>query len=202
MTAPLRVAVLASGVGTTLERLAATWSSPASPVVIALVVCDRPSAAVVGRARTLGLPLALIERRDLNSDAFGRELTRALKEAKVELVVLAGFLSILAPSWVEAWQGRAVNLHPSLLPRYSGRGMYGRRVHEAVLAAGEAETGATVHVVTSDVDAGPTLGQVRLPIRPDDTSETLRARLAPLEVDLLRRTVERFARGELPLPYR
>jgi phosphoribosylglycinamide formyltransferase 1 len=94
-----------------------------------------------------------------------------------------------------------MNLHPSLLPRYGGRGMYGRRVHEAVLAARERETGATVHLVTGAVDAGPSIAQARLPVRPGDTPESLRERLRPVEVALLAATLRRFADGELPLPY-
>ena len=116
--------------------------------------------------------------------------------------MLAGFLSILPPSWVETWKGRALNLHPSLLPRYGGAGMHGFKVHQAVIAAREPETGATVHLVTTDVDAGPILAQARLPVLAADTPETLRARLAPVEVALLSETVLKFARGERPLPYR
>jgi phosphoribosylglycinamide formyltransferase-1 len=199
---PLRVAVLASGFGSTLEALAGLWSPPDSPAVIVLVVCDRPGARVIERARALGLPVALIERHGANLETWGQALTARLREARAELIILAGFLSILPASWVEAWHGRAINLHPSLLPRYGGRGMHGFRVHEAVLAAHEPETGATVHLVTADVDAGPTIAQSRLAVRPSDTPESLRARLAPVEVELLSATVLRFARGELPLPYR
>ncbi len=202
MTAPLRVAVLASGAGTTLEALAGLWSQPGSPVTIVLVVCDRPGARVMERAHALGLSVALLERRGVPLDAWSQALTERLRAANAELIVLAGFLSILPPSWVEAWRGRAINLHPSLLPRYGGRGMHGHHVHEAVLAAHDRETGATVHLVTPDVDAGPTIAQSRLAVRADDTPESLRARLAPVEVDLLNTTVLRFARGELPLPYR
>ncbi|MCW6167194.1 MAG: phosphoribosylglycinamide formyltransferase, partial [Thermoplasmatales archaeon] len=98
--------------------------------------------------------------------------------------------------------GRALNVHPSLLPRYGGKGMHGAKVHAAVLAAGERETGVTVHLVTGDVDAGPTLEQRRMTVEAQDTSETLRARLAPLELEALDSVVRRFAQGDLPLPYR
>ena len=97
--------------------------------------------------------------------------------------------------------GRAINLHPSLLPRYGGPGMYGPRVHAAVLAAGEQETGATVHLVTGTVDGGPPLAQQRIAIRARDTPESLRARLHPVEVELLIATIGRFASGQLALPY-
>ena len=113
----------------------------------------------------------------------------------------AGFLTILPDDWVVRWRGRAINLHPSLLPKYGGRGLYGPRVHRAVLAAGEAETGATVHLVTEEVDRGPTIAQARLAVLPGDTPATLRARLHPVEVELLATTLRRFAEGTLPLPY-
>jgi phosphoribosylglycinamide formyltransferase-1 len=119
----------------------------------------------------------------------------------VELVVLAGFLSILPNRWVDRWRGRAINIHPSLLPRHGGPGMYGPRVHRAVLASGDRETGATVHIVTSDVDGGPTVAQERMAVLPDDTPDTLRARLHPIEVNLLAVTIRKFAEGELPLPF-
>lgn len=202
MAVPLRVAVLASGEGSTLEALARRWSVAASPVRIVLVLCDRPGARVIERSRALGLPVEVVERGARALDAWGTELTERLRNAGAELVILAGFLSILPPSWVGAWQGRAINLHPSLLPRYGGRGMHGLRVHAAVLDAHERETGVTVHLVTPDVDAGPTIAQARLTVQPDDTPQTLRERLAPLEVDLVDATVLKFARGQLPLPYR
>ncbi len=133
--------------------------------------------------------------------AWGERLTVEIASHRADLVVLAGFLSILPPNWIERWRGRAVNLHPSLLPRYGGRGMYGLRVHAAVLAAGETETGATVHLVTGAVDGGPAVAQARVPVRPGDTPERLRDRLRPVEVELLAVTVRRFADGTLPLPY-
>ena len=202
MAVPLRVAVLASGEGSTLAALAKRWTDAPGEVELRLVICDRPGARVVERARANTWPLRVVERAGRSEEAWADDLTASLVAADVELVVLAGFLSILPPSWVARWDGRAINLHPSLLPRYGGPGMHGARVHAAVLAAHERETGVTVHLVTADVDAGPSLGQEPIAVRADDTPETLRQRLAPLEVELLDRTVRAFARGELPLPYR
>jgi phosphoribosylglycinamide formyltransferase 1 len=196
----LRVAVLASGEGTTLEGLATALAAEPGPVEIALVVSNRPGARVLERARRLGLPTVVVERAG-DLEAWASRLTAELDAHGTQLVVLAGFLAILPPSWVERWRGRAINLHPSLLPRYGGRGMYGLRVHAAVLAAGERETGATVHLVTGAIDGGPPIAQERLPIRPGETPEELRDRMRPVEVGLLARTVRRFADGTLPLPY-
>lgn len=201
MTRTLPVAVLVSGEGTTLEALAELAVGGHLPIRIVLVVSDRPHIPAIERARRRGLPTIVLPTRGVDPDVWSDRLTQELVDKGVELVVLAGFLSILPPRWVERWLGRAINLHPSLLPRYGGPGMYGPRVHRAVLASGDRETGATVHVVTSDVDAGPTVAQERLPVLPDDTPESLRARLHPVEVALLAATLRRFAEGELPLPF-
>ncbi len=196
MVAPLAVGVLASGHGTTLDGLAAAADS----YRIAVVLVDRPGVGAIGVARSHGIPVVEVGRPGATPDAWGARVTAALTEHGVELVVLAGFLSILPESWVRRWQGRAVNLHPSLLPRFGGPGMYGLKVHAAVLAAGESESGATVHLITTDVDGGPTVAQARLRVLPGDTPEALRERIHPLEVDLLVRTLREFASGDRPLP--
>jgi len=201
VTVPLPIAVLASGEGTTLDALADLVQAGRLPARIVLVVSDRPQAPAIAKARRHGLPTVVLPSRGTPPDDWGRELTSELATRAVELVVLAGFLTILPPSWVERWRGRAVNLHPALLPRHGGPGMYGPHVHRSVLAAGDPETGATVHLVTTDVDGGPTLAQQRMPVLPGDTPESLRARLHPIEVALLADTLRRFADGTLPLPY-
>ncbi|HXW67874.1 MAG TPA: phosphoribosylglycinamide formyltransferase [Thermoplasmata archaeon] len=201
MGSPLEVAVLVSGEGTTLDGLATRLERSRGPFGIALVVADRPGIRALEVAARHGLPHVMLGRPGADAAGWSARLSAALEAHGIDLVVLAGFLSILPPPFLERWAGRAVNLHPSLLPRYGGRGMHGRRVHEAVLQAGEAETGVTVHLVTGAVDAGPPIAQARLAVRPDDTPESLRERLRPVEVDLLYRTLERFARGELALPY-
>lgn len=201
MTRLLTIGVLVSGEGTTLDAIAELASGGHLPVRIALVVSDRPHAPAIEKARRRGLPTLVLPSRGVPIDSWGRRLTSELSERGVELVVLAGFLTILPPSWVADWPGRAINLHPALLPRHGGPGFYGMHVHEAVLAAGEKETGATVHIVTGDVDRGPTIAQERIDVRPGDTPSSLRERLHPVEVELLAATLRRFADGSLPLPY-
>jgi phosphoribosylglycinamide formyltransferase 1 len=201
MPSPLRLGVLASGEGTTLDGLASAIAGDSRSLRIEVVVTDRPGVPALERARSHGLVTSVLPYDAIEIDEWSRRLTDELTSHRVDLVILAGFLPILPSSWVERWRGRAINLHPSLLPRYGGRGMYGRRVHAAVLAAGDAETGATVHLVTGAVDAGPTVAQQRMDVVPGDTPESLRERLRPVEISLLAATLRRFADGSLPLPY-
>lgn len=201
MARALAVGVLVSGEGTTLDGLAEMAAGGHLPARFALVVSDRPHAPAIERSRVRGLPTLVVPTHGVDPEGWAARLTVELEARGVELVVLAGFLSILPSSWVAHWRGRAINLHPSLLPRYGGPGMYGRKVLEAILAAHERTTGATVHLVTDEVDGGPPIAQERIPVVPDDTPETLRARLAPVEVRLLALTIRRFVEGTLPLPY-
>ncbi len=201
MTRLLTVAVLVSGEGTTLEGIAELQGGGHLPVRLALVVADRPHIPAIERARRRGLPTVVLPSRGAEPESWGRTLSDELTRHGVEVVVLAGFLSILPPSWIDRWRGRAINVHPSLLPRHGGPGMYGPRVHQAVLDAGETETGVTVHLVTAEVDRGPIIVQERVPVAPGDTPTSLRQRVHPIEVGLLAATLRRFADGSLPLPY-
>jgi phosphoribosylglycinamide formyltransferase 1 len=201
VTRPLPIAILVSGEGTTLEGLAEKIARDELPARIVLVVADRAGAPAIERARRRGIPAIVLPSKGVDLVAWSQRLTQELESHAVELVVNAGFLTILPPAWVDRWQGRAVNLHPSLLPRHGGPGLYGERVHRAVLAAGDRETGATVHLVTSEVDRGPTIAQDRLEVLPGETEASLRHRLHPIEVELLATTIRRFAEGSLPLPY-
>jgi phosphoribosylglycinamide formyltransferase-1 len=201
MARTLAVGALVSGQGTTLDALAEMAGGGHLPAQFALVVSDRPHAPAIERARIRGLPTLVLPTHGIDPEVWAEQLSSELEARGVELVLLAGFLSILPSSWVARWRGRAINLHPSLLPRYGGPGMYGRKVLEAVLAAHERTTGATVHLVSDEVDGGPPIVQERVPVVPDDTPETLRARMAPVEVGLVALAIRRFAEGTLPLPY-
>lgn len=201
MARTLIVGVLVSGEGTTFDGLCELVAGGHLPVQIALVVSDRPHTPAIERARRRGLSTLVLPTHGAPEEAWTRRLTAELDRRGVEVVVLAGFLTILPDAWVHRWRGRAINVHPSLLPRYGGTGMYGGRIHRAVLEAGDRETGATVHLVTSELDRGPVIAQARMDVRPGDTPEDLRARLHPLEVTLLAETLRRFAEGLIPLPY-
>lgn len=189
---PVRVAVLASGGGTNLQALLdALHDSPLARV--ARVVTNRPDAGALERAHRAGIPAAVL--RDAGDAA---ELLAALTDARADLVVLAGYLQLVPPSVVARFRWRMINIHPALLPACGGPGMYGRRVHEAVLASGAAESGATVHYVDEQYDRGPIIAQARVPVRPGDTAETLAARVLEAEHRLLPRVVLELARQGIP----
>ena len=186
---PVRVAVLASGGGTNLQAL--LDALPGSLARVALVLSDRPQAGALERARRAGVAAAA-----LRDPADAAELLAALTDA--DLVVLAGYLKLVPPAVVARFRWRMINIHPALLPAFGGPGMYGRRVHEAVLASGAEESGATVHYVDELYDRGPIIAQARVPVRPDDTPETLGARVLDAEHRLLPMVVFELARRGVP----
>jgi phosphoribosylglycinamide formyltransferase 1 len=202
VSSPLAVAILVSGEGTTLDDLVSRVTAEGLPIRFVLVASDRADAPALDRARRRGLETLVLAADPAAPDAWAERLTRELEARGAQLVVLAGFLRLLPRSWTDRWAGRAINVHPSLLPKYGGPGMYGMRVHRAVLAHGEPESGATVHLVTSDLDRGPVLAQRGLAVHANDSAESLRRRIHPLEVSLLAETLRRFAAGSLPLPFR
>ncbi len=198
MAGALRIAVLVSGEGTTAEALAARWDVPGAPAEIVLAVADRPCPAIA-RLALRGIPGRVIARRGTDPGTWAEDVAHALAGARADLVVLAGFLSVVPDPVLERFHDRVINVHPSLLPRFGGRGMYGERVHAAVLADGSPETGVTVHLVTPSVDAGPILWQKAIPVGTATTPEALRERVRPLEVDGLAEVVASYARlGHAP----
>jgi len=183
---PVRVAVLVSGSGTNLQALLdALQHSPIARV--ARVVSNRADAGALARARQAGVPTTVL--RDAGDPA---ELQAALADA--QLVVLAGYLKLIPSAVVARFRGRMINIHPALLPDFGGAGMYGRRVHEAVLASGARESGPTVHFVDEEFDRGAIIGQERVPVKAGDTPETLAARVLEAEHRLLPRVVLELAR--------
>ena len=187
---PLKLGVLISGGGTTLENLIARIrDGRLRNVEIRLVISSRSAVRGVEIARAAGLPLAIIRRKDYaDDDLFSDAITAALNGGGVDLVALGGFLCFwrLPPQY----EGRALNIHPALLPRFGGKGFYGHRVHEAVLAAGAAESGCTIHLVDNQYDHGPIVAQSRVPVRPDDTPDTLAERVGVAERELYPRVIQ------------
>jgi phosphoribosylglycinamide formyltransferase 1 len=196
---PVRIAVFASGEGSNLGALLARFPPGGDPEV-ALVVSDRPGIGALRRAAHADVPSAIVRPRDFaSSDAFGEALLALLRDRRIDLLVLAGYLRKLPAAVVGAFAGRAVNVHPALLPAFGGPGMYGARVHAAVLAEGAAESGASVHFVDAEYDRGPVIARAHVPVLAGDTVEELGARVLAAEHELLPDVVARVARGDVRL---
>jgi formyltetrahydrofolate-dependent phosphoribosylglycinamide formyltransferase len=190
----MRIAVAVSGRGSNLEALLRALG-PGTPARVVLVLSNRAEAAALERAREHGVPAEV-----LADPADGVEWLRRLEARQVDLLVLAGYLRLVPPSVIARYRDRILNIHPALLPAFGGKGMYGRRVHEAVLASGARESGATVHLVDEAYDRGAILGQTRVPVEPDDTPETLAARVLEAEHRLWPAMVLAAAAAGRPVP--
>ena len=175
----LKVAVLVSGGGTNLQAILDAQAAGAIPHgQVSLVVASKPGVYALERAARAGVESAVVSRRDYPSaEAFDAALLDTLQSHGIQLVVLAGFLSILGPSVIAAYPDRIVNVHPSLIPSFCGEGFYGLRVHEAALAKGVKVTGATVHLVNEVCDGGRILLQRAVDVEPGDTPEILQKRV-------------------------
>jgi len=197
----LGLAVLISGGGTTMANLADRISAGVLDARIELVVSSRDKVVGLERARQRGLPVLVVPRRSFlrqevfDHDAYTEELLRGLRPLRVDLIVLAGFMSRLGVALFTRYP--VVNIHPALLPRFGGKGMYGHHVHEAVLAAGERESGCTVHFVDPEYDHGPILAQRAVPVRPNDTADTLADRVQSMERELYPEAISWIARGQV-----
>ena len=173
-----RIAVLVSGGGTNLEALLNAQEAGALPHgEIVLVLSSNPEAYALERAKRRGVPAIPLSRKQLGQEPFEAALMEALTQYRVDLVVLAGFLSILSADFVRRWPDRIVNVQPSLIPAFCGKGYYGLKVHEAALRRGVRVTGATVHLVNEIPDGGRILLQKAVDILPGDTPETLQRRV-------------------------
>jgi phosphoribosylglycinamide formyltransferase-1 len=181
----IRIAVLASGSGSNAQRLIEHFAQHAQARVV-LVASDQPQAGVLQRAWDLGVPSCLFNGAQLKDGTVQREL----QGQRIDLVVLAGFMRLIPAELVKAFPQRLINIHPALLPKYGGKGMYGHHVHEAVVAAKEKESGITIHYVNERYDEGEHLFQAACPVLPNDTPDTLAARIHSLEHAHYPRVVE------------
>jgi phosphoribosylglycinamide formyltransferase-1 len=177
----LRLGILISGRGSNMEAILDAAQDPAYPAKPVLVLSNRPDAKGLETAARAGIPTAAIDHTTYGKDreAFERAMHEQLTEAGVEIIALAGFMRVLTPWFVNKWQGRMVNIHPSLLPKYKGLD-----THQRALDAGDTEAGCTVHWVSPGVDDGEIIQQDSLPILPGDTADSLAARLLPVEHQL------------------
>jgi len=194
--APLRLGILVSGGGRSLENLALQIREQRLPAEIALVLSNSPAALALERAQRLGLESRVIPHRDhATPEDFSAAIFGALEAARVDLVVLAGFLRLLVIP--PAWLGRVINIHPSLLPAFGGKGFFGERVHSAVLERGVQFTGCTVHYVTNEYDSGPILVQRCIEVRDDDDAHSLAARVFEEEKLALPEAIRLHAEGKV-----
>lgn len=198
---PVRIAILVSGAGrgSNLQALHDACREGEIAGRIAVVIGSRADAPACDRARSAGLPVHVVSPRRYagNDPAYARVLLNVLERYQVDLICLAGFLRKLPEDVVRRYSGRILNIHPALLPLFGGQGMYGERVHHAVLASGMKVTGCTVHLVDEHYDTGPIVVQRALSILEDDTPETLAARLLPEEHRAYVEAVRLFAEGRL-----
>jgi phosphoribosylglycinamide formyltransferase-1 len=191
----MRVAVAVSGRGSNLLALLRALG-PEAPARVVLVLSDRPDAGALERAREYGVPAEV-----LSDPADAAQWLTQLERHRTELVVLAGYLKLVPAPVIARFRDRILNVHPALLPAFGGKGMYGPRVHRAVLASGARESGATVHLVDEAYDRGPVLAQVRVPVLPDDTPDRLAARVLDVEHRLLPAAVLAAAAAGRPVPF-
>jgi len=195
-SAPLRLAVLLSGSGTTLQNLLDRIADGRLRVEIVLVVSSKADAFGLERARRAGVPTVAISRKEAGSvEAFSQRIFAACREARAGLVCLAGFLQLLRVP--DDFLGRVMNIHPALIPAFCGKGFYGHRVHEAVLECGAKLSGCTVHFADNEYDHGPIISQRIVAVRDDDTPDTLAARVFEQECEAYPQAIQWFAEGRL-----
>lgn len=173
-----RIAVFASGNGTNAENIIRYFQSADHDAEVAIVVCNRADAHVLQRAERLGVPSHVISRDMLRNQ---EAIMSLMYRYDIDFIVLAGFLLMIPPFLVEHYKRRMLNIHPSLLPKFGGKGMYGDKVHKAVVAAGEKETGITIHYVSEQYDEGDILFQASTPVETGDTPEDVARKIHELE---------------------
>ncbi len=196
----MNIGFLASHGGTNMQSIIDACKSGRLAAKPAVMISNNRQSVALARAKQEGLPHALIN-SVTHPDAAARDRTicTTLEAHQVDLIVLAGYMKKIGPQTLQRFRGRILNIHPALLPRYGGQGMYGRNVHEAVLAAGEHETGVTIHLIDEAYDTGPILAQATIPVELDDTVDSLAARVLAREHTFFVETIARILSGEIQL---
>ena len=183
-----RIAIFASGAGSNAKQIIEYFTNHAV-VQVALVVCNKPGAGVLTIAAQYNVPALHIEKEKFFK---GNAYVDELKEVKIDFIILAGFLWKIPPALIQAYPNKIINIHPALLPKYGGKGMYGQFVHEAILAAHEAESGISIHIVDELYDHGQIIFHASCPVLPDDTPATLAQRIHALEHKHYPEVIEQF----------
>lgn len=194
MNRPVRLAILGSGNGTNAQQIS-EYFADRSDVEVACIIYNVRGAYIAERAKNLGIESRYFGRADFYENGA---VLRYLKDKQIDWVILAGFLWLVPESILEAFPQRVINIHPALLPSYGGKGMYGHHVHEAVVANHERESGITIHIVDHRYDCGTTLFQARCSVTPDDTPETLAAKIHLLEKEHFPRVIDETIKGLRP----
>lgn len=198
--APVKIGVLISGSGTNLQSIIDNIHRGYINGEIELIISNKKGAYGLERGRNVGIPSLYIDHRSLGSDEqYNRELIKRFKEKDVDLIVLAGYLRPLSKEFIEEYKNKIINVHPSLIPSFAGKGYYGQRVHEEVLKHGVKITGATVHFVDEGMDTGPIILQEPVPVKDDDTIETLRDRVLSIEHEILPRAIKLYCDNRLKI---
>ena len=189
----MNIAIFVSGNGSNCENLI-KYFEHSDQIHCALVVSNKPEAYALVRAERLGVPTKVINKAQLNDSDVMMPL---LQEYEINFIVLAGFLPLIPDFMVEAYPRRIINIHPALLPKYGGKGMWGHHVHEAVKAAGETESGITIHFVNPELDAGEHIAQFSVALSPDDTPEDIADKVHELEMKHYPTVIEQVIKGNL-----
>jgi len=188
---PTRIAILASGNGSNCENIARYFSN-VPDITVALVITNRHDAYVLTRAEKLGIPNAVMPKAEFNDE---EKIVGLLECHQIDFIVLAGFLLMIPDFLVKRYHRRMVNIHPALLPKFGGKGMYGRHVQEAVKAAGEEETGITIHWVSEECDGGDIIAQFSTKLSPNDSIDDITNKVHALEIAHYPKTIERIVRA-------
>ena len=186
-----RIALFASGSGTNVENIA-NYFNGRTTVKPACVLCNKPDAFVLERAKRLGLESMTFTRTEFND---GKKIMEYLAKHDIDMIVLAGFLWLVPQYLIDAYPGRIVNIHPALLPKFGGKGMYGMHVHEAVKQSGETETGITIHLIDGNYDKGCTVFQAKVAIDPSDSPDDIANKVHALEYKYYPEVIEKIAMG-------
>lgn len=195
----LKLGFLASHTGSNMQAIIDACQAGTLAAEPCVAISNNSRAGALARARRANIGAYHLSERT-HGAALGAVLGAALRRHGVEVICLAGYMKKLGAEVLAAYEGRILNIHPALLPKFGGQGMYGMRVHEAVLAAGERESGATIHLVDEEYDQGRVLAQEKIPVKAGDTPETLQKRVLAVEHRLYPATLARIAAGEIPIP--
>ena len=196
----MKIAIFASHGGTDMQAITDGCKSGAIHATVEVLICNNEDAYVLERAKNAGIPSYVLNRNTCGSeDEIADRILKLMAQYEIDMIFLAGYMRKMHPAVLEKYENRVFNIHPALLPKYGGKGMYGIHVHEAVIAAGEKESGVTIHRVNAQYDSGEIVRQATVPVLEGDTPETLAARVLEREHEFLVEVISDIADGKVPL---